>query len=143
MASTLKFQTGYDPADLHPWYDKSNYLKKGDAKYVQLIHTSTMLGTTLKTGDVDITVKHKSSVHFAENHFLGIQIQELIAIRSHVLVAEREGNGSVIELKNSSEIETIKLNLRSDQCMLGVDTDQSKHGEFMLKIPSHLFKKKT
>ncbi|XP_031617564.1 phospholipase A1 4-like [Contarinia nasturtii] len=123
---------GYDPAELHPWLDQSKYIQKGDAEFVQLIHTSGVLGTRLRIGDVDVSVKYKSSLHFADNHFMGFRIQELSTSKRFAFIANRNGPGSVIKLKNPKEFESIKSKLKKDQCLLGVVNNNV--GKFRITI---------
>lgn len=101
---------------------------------MQLIHTSGFLGTRSRTGDVDISVKYKSSLRFQANHLLGYQLQEMISTKSHILIAERNGTGSVIRLNDPNKFESFKSKIRDDQCVLGVENDENKRGKFRITI---------
>lgn len=125
---------GYDPAELHPWLDKSNYIKKGDAVHVQLIHTSGFLGTKLRTGDVDVSVKYKSSWHIVDNHFMGYRIQEMSTSKRFAFIANRNGPGSIIKLNDTKHFESIKANIKKDQCLLGVTSNKNNVGKFRITV---------
>lgn len=72
---------------------------RGDAKYVQVIHTSKSFGTTKRAGDVDIYVRYKPEAFFSghsEKHTLSLYIHLASCTKRLVMLAEENGNGTMI-----------------------------------------------
>ena len=51
------FKIGIDPAGIPHLLSQSNRIQSGDAEYVQIIHTSTIMGTIRSSADDDIYIK--------------------------------------------------------------------------------------
>ncbi|XP_031617149.1 phospholipase A1-like [Contarinia nasturtii] len=114
----VKKVIGLDPAGISHLFPPENYLRKGDAQYVQIIHSSLM-GTTLKLGDADIFIK-SDKWHPYKNHKLAVKANNLASGKRAILIASKKGNGRVIDIQEGKSID---FDLKSDECLLGVYND--------------------
>lgn len=112
------FYSALDPAGISHLLPTENYIHKGDAQYVQIIHSS-MMGTTLKLGDTDIFIK-SDRWHPYKNHKLAVKANDLASTKKAVLVASKKGNGRVIDIQEGKSLDTDFLKIDEDECMLGV-----------------------
>ncbi|XP_031617562.1 phospholipase A1 2-like [Contarinia nasturtii] len=136
----VKILIGLDPASASLYLHKNYYISKGDAKYVQLIHTSKVLGTLDRAGDVDIVVKNGRTSVFnpRDKHALATSIQSATARKKLIIRAnmckkdlERNRNAKkaaaafaknpeelITKLKEPSDYEEPEL--KDNQCLVGV-----------------------
>lgn len=136
----FKIKSGLDPAAISFWLNKHDYLKKGDADYVQIVHSVNMplgkfgwIGTSKKSGDTDIIVT--SNCYFWQlygNHKLAPYIHELTSQRKAVMIAVKKGKGYITYTKVDENVPVptdlghpslsyaSDANLKPYQCMVGI-----------------------
>lgn len=129
---------GMDPAGVYLTLRGSNqtFINRGDATYVQIIHTDTILfGTVLPCGDVDIYVKD-IPFGYSQKHSFGPYLHMATAIKKLIVIGERDGkrpwahvNGKVILVDgNSTETDRVP---KEGEVFLGVysELEESKRGQ--------------
>lgn len=122
---------GVDPAGIALTLKRFNqaFIKRGDAAYVQIIHTDPMLyGTMLMTGDVDIVV---DDVPTDRNHKHGfaVYLHMATSMKKLILIAEENGKGDIITIDDNftQQNEVPKEN----EVFIGVysELEESKRGK--------------
>lgn len=120
---------------------KKYFARRGDAKYVQLIHTSGIMGTLYRTGDCDIVVGNgfkQKGQDFVDSHICAIDLCYLIAAKFYAFVVSKNETKVYDLTTNSMRIEDIPVG--KDECMVGMYNTDRKYGKFKLKISIELFK---
>lgn len=86
----MKKLIGLDPAAASLFLSRKYYIQKGDASYVQLIHTSTAFGTTNHSGDVSIVVTDNRYSFWSpvELHSLATSIHAATCRKRLIIVAD-------------------------------------------------------
>lgn len=108
---------GLDPAAASLWLEKSKYIQKGDALYVQSIHSTSYVGTKSRKSDSDIKIQHNCSRwNLQNNHRLSAYLHEIIAAKRAILIAQEKGKGRVIK----ENISYPDLSLARNECVVGV-----------------------
>lgn len=110
--------SGLDPAAFAYWTDTNNYIHSGDAQYVQIIHTS-YIGTQMQRGDSDIYVS-SPNWFIQHNHKLAYRIHELVATKKLILIASKNGSGTVINLQITMTVNTAYIKIGDDECLVRV-----------------------
>ncbi|XP_031631259.1 uncharacterized protein LOC116345747 [Contarinia nasturtii] len=117
---TVQLLLALDPikTPLFGWKIK-NSIRKGDAKYVQVIHTSKKAGTWDQIGDVDIYVKYEVGQPERQN-VLNLNDDHLLAFFIHVAISTKRlyikadltenGKGTVLQAGTSFKPPTMKQN---------------------------------
>ncbi|XP_031635205.1 uncharacterized protein LOC116348363 [Contarinia nasturtii] len=112
-----------DPAKFPPFGAKAkNTIKSGHANYVQVIHTSNVVGIWDQLGDTDIYVKFKTESSFfesiADKHQLSYYMHVTTASKRLFLIAEQNENrnGTVIKSENAYT----EPKPKSNECLVGV-----------------------
>lgn len=120
---------GLDPAATL-FLNRRNYIKSGDAKYVQLIQTSKVLGTSIRSGDIHIVVKSSKTSVFNPKikHTLAQSIHVATSNKKLIMIAEAKGVGTLQILKSIDTYEAPKL--EKNEYLVGVysEYERSKHG---------------
>lgn len=96
---TRSIISGIDPAGI--WLISNRYhqgfINRGDATYVQIIHTDTIFfGTTLPCGDVDIYVQD-IPLGYTRKHGFGPYLHMATSMKKLLLIAEKDGKGQMIQ----------------------------------------------
>ncbi|XP_031617160.1 phospholipase A1-like isoform X2 [Contarinia nasturtii] len=120
---------GLDPAAIY-WANANDYIKSGDADYVQVVHTS-YLGTQLQRGDSDIYIK-SDNWDTQMSHKLAVDLHELISAKKLVLIAAENGTGRSINLQESLHVNPDLIQIADTECMVGVyceGCNKRKHGQ--------------
>ncbi|XP_031617553.1 phospholipase A1-like isoform X2 [Contarinia nasturtii] len=112
---------GLDPGAVSYWIGTSNYIHRGDASYVQVIHTSYM-GTRMQQGDHDVYV-YCDRWHSPKNHLLALDLHELISAKKAILIASEKDGGRMINLRENPELKSKRVKLAEDECVVGVYND--------------------
>lgn len=98
--------------------DTRLYIQKGDALYVQSIHSSRFVGTKAKYSDSDITIKHNCRVlNLTSNHRLAAYLHEIISAKKAIFIAAEKGNGRIINLQHNPNQRVV---LAKEECIIGV-----------------------
>ncbi|XP_031617560.1 phospholipase A1 2-like [Contarinia nasturtii] len=153
----VKKLIGLDPSAATLFLNKKYYISKGDASFVQLIHTSKVLGTSERTGDVSIVVKDNrlSIFNLRDKHSLATAIHAATCRKKLIIIAEMskkdlekdaKAKKSAKKPANNSktlpqglliEVNDIKdykvLELKETQCMVGV------YSEFKPAMSGNIF----
>lgn len=94
---------GFDPAGIALTLKRFNqaFIRRGDASYVQIIHTDIKAGTILQTGDVDIIVDCPVSIF--NKHVFAVYMHMATAMKKLLLIAEkdelfRSGSGRIVPI---------------------------------------------
>lgn len=102
------------------WMDKSEYIQRGDALYVQTIHTS-LAGTHKRMADSCIKVNHNCPMWNVEyNHRLCAYIHEIVSTRKAIMIATEKGNGRLVNLRDNLLMRSKPIYLRKNECVVGV-----------------------
>lgn len=129
---------GIDPAGIYLTLKGSNqtFINRGDAAYVQIIHTDTLFfGTTLPCGDVDIYVED-IPIGYSQKHSFGPYFHMATSTKSLVLIAAKDKDRPWAHL--SGEIMRPDEHLRQkdrapteDEIVIGVysKVDESQRGK--------------
>lgn len=110
-----------DPSKTIPFLGTkpANTIKRGDANYVQVIHSS-FCGIQKPLGDVDIYVKYKGNSFLEEltdKHALGVYLHVATATkRLYVIADEKESGKGTIILRIGQNIRQPKPN----ECLVGI-----------------------
>lgn len=120
---------GVDPAGIALTLKRFNqaFIRRGDASYVQIIHTDAVAGTVLQTGDVDIIVD--APVNFLHKHHFSVYMHMATAMKKLLLIAEEDGTGRVVPINLNFPIE--ERVPRENEVFIGVysELDESKRGK--------------
>lgn len=133
---------GLDPASASLYLHKNYYIFQGDASFVQVIHTSKVLGTLKRTGDIDIVVKDNRTSVFnpRDKHNLATSIHAATSQKKLIFVAnmikkdlsrsnkakkaaqsfKNKLAGDITELNDPSEYKTKEPELKDNQCFVGI-----------------------
>lgn len=118
-------------------YDQS-FIHRGDATYVQIIHTDILLlGTACQSGDVDIYVTDLP-VGLGDSHSFSAYVHMATSIRKLLLVAERDGRGLVIPIHKNLDLSNRVPS--KDEVFVGVysEFEESKRGQrFYISLKNH------
>lgn len=122
---------GIDPAGiaLTLWNYDQNFIQQGDAKYVQIIHTDTLLfGTMYQTGDVDIYIEDLP-VGLLQKHAFAVYLHMATSMKKLLLIAEKIGKGKMIRMDENPEQKDRVPN--RNQVFIGVysEGEYSKRGQ--------------
>lgn len=122
---------GIDPAGiaLTLWKYDRRFIGQGDAKYVQIIHTDTLLfGTMYQTGDCDIYVEDLP-VGLLQRHAFAVYLHMATSMKKLLLIAEKDGNGKMIRMDDNRKWQNIVPN--RNQVFIGVysEAEYSKRGQ--------------
>lgn len=137
------FSAGLDPAGIRILLSPSNFVRSGDAFYVQLIHTSVLHGTCYRLGDSDIIVGNRffqaycRSPLSACNHIRAVTINNMIISKNYAFVASSNGQSKTLPLSSAARSESIPIG--SGECLVGIYNTDYKCGRFKLKPPKELF----
>lgn len=118
--------------------EKKNFARSGDAKYVQLIHTS--LGTAYHTGDCNIEVgtdSRQKREDFGISHLRVFELCYLTATQMYAFVVSKSTTKIYNLVENPMRIEDIPVG--KDDCMVGMYNTDRKHGKFTLEVPKDVF----
>lgn len=97
---------------------KHAFINKGDATYVQIIHTDIVLfGTIFQTGDVDIYVTD-IPVSLLGRHGFGPYLHMATSMKKVLIIAQQNGNGEIIALDDN--LHEKDVDLMDDEVYLGV-----------------------
>lgn len=106
-----------------------SYIKKGDAEYVQIVHTDPLLhGTSLTNGDVDIMVDNVPA-GIKHKHAFVPYLHMATSMKKLLLIAEKNGKGQIIPIdENSAQANRV---LKQDEVIVGVysEVEDSKRGQ--------------
>lgn len=111
---------GIDPAGIFLILNrfKHAFINKGDATYVQIIHTDIVLfGTIFQTGDVDIYIQD-IPVSLLGRHGFGPYLHMATCMKKVFAIAETDGGGEIIPTED--KLEEKDINLHEDEVFLGV-----------------------
>lgn len=122
--------SGIDPAgiSLIMWKYDQQFIKQGDAAYVQIIHTDTKLfGTMLQIGDVDIFIEDVPAFDI-HKHSFAPYIHMATCLKKVLLIAEIRGKGHMIQLDN--DLAPYRA-LNSNEVIVGMysELEESKRGK--------------
>lgn len=119
---------GIDPAGIYLILTrfKHAFINKGDATYVQIIHTDIVLfGTIFQTGDVDIYVQD-IPVSLLGRHGFGPYLHMATSMKKLLIIAAADGGGEMIPYEPEKDV-----NMYEDEVLLGVysNIEESKRGK--------------
>lgn len=112
-----------------------SFIGSGDAAYVQIIHTTKIVGFLKKTGDASIIVHTDCSfINLDANHLLVVSVFERTATQEEFLIATKATNNVRGEIHEWNEvIDTITL--KDYECEVGIYNKDRHKGEFHITIP--------
>lgn len=121
---------GVDPAGIALTLKRFNqaFIKRGDAAYVQIIHTDPLLyGTMLMTGDVDISVDDVPT-DYNHKHGFAVYLHMATSMKKLILIAEENGKGQIIEVDDITQLTRVP---RANEVFVGVysECEESKRGK--------------
>lgn len=144
--SIINTFTGFDPAGVKlAFLGKIKFIQKGDAKYVQLVHTSGLYGTLSHTGDCSVKVgnglvqKGCDSLS-ACSHIRAYLINDLITSQRYAFIASNNTGTQMYNLKQNPNIQVENIRVEKNQCMVGIYNADHTPGEFRIDIEPELFK---
>lgn len=129
MHSTKIIEIGLDPAAISFWVKVENYPRSGDATYVQIIHSTNLLkssigfiGTHVKTGDTQIIVSSDCPFWMVySEHRLACYMHEVTASGTHIMVASKNKTDRVFARnKMTATLKEFEETLGIHECMVGV-----------------------
>lgn len=122
---------GLDPAGV--WLISNRYdhafINRGDATYVQIIHTDVVFfGTTFPCGDIDIYIQD-IPLGYTRKHGFGPYLQMATSMKKLLLIAEKEGSGQMIQIDENSQQNNTAL--KENEVIVGVysELEESKRGQ--------------
>lgn len=129
--STYFVIVGIDPAGIYLILNrfKHAFINKGDATYVQIIHTDIVLfGTIFQTGDTDIYVTD-IPVSLLGRHGFGPYLHMATSMKKVLIIAQNDGNGEIIPTDDN--LQQKDVNLMDDETFVGVysNLEESKRGQ--------------
>lgn len=124
---------GIDPAGIYLTLKMYNqkFIGRGDASYVQIIHTDpVLLGTPFQSGDVDIYFQDLP-VDIMHRHGFAPYLHMATAIKRLLIIAERNREGAVIPVLKSSDLADNLTLTDKDEVIVGVysELNESKRGQ--------------
>lgn len=118
-----QLKTALDPCKFPPFGSKAkDTIKSGHADYVQVIHTSNVVGNWDQIGDIDIYVKFKTESSLldsiADKHQLAYYMHVSTASKRLYLIADQNENrnGTVIK----SEYVRTEPKPKPNECLVGI-----------------------
>ncbi|XP_031617558.1 uncharacterized protein LOC116337273 [Contarinia nasturtii] len=119
----VKMLLALDPSGNSFLLNKVTYPKRGDANYVQVIHTSGV-GITRQVGDVDIYLTYKSKALWGvfEKHDLGLYMHFGTSTKRFYLIGEENGNGTIV-VNNGQPLRQLK----PSECLIGIYGTLNEH----------------
>lgn len=123
---------GVDPAGIYLTLKINNqsFIDKGDATYVQIIHTDPIFfGTSFNCGDIDIYVSDLP-VGVMHRHGFAAYFHMATAMKKLLIVAEKEGSGLMLPIHQMPYLAD-NAKVDADEVVVGVygELEESKRGQ--------------
>lgn len=133
LNATCSIISGIDPAGIYLtlWNYDQDFIERGDAKYVQIIHTDPLIfGTVYQTGDVDIFVEDLP-VGLLGKHAFAVYLHMATSMKKLLLIAEKNGKGKGKMISIDENPEQLDRYPNKNEVFIGVysEPEYSKRGE--------------